>query len=324
MTVDPVNELDLPWPVLDRDGANIQERLALASALIGAIGKDSEMKDGTGKVTYRFRSIDAIVSEAQPLFAKLGITMESRTLERSVSIVERGGDRKTYWSHVALHVVWSFRAPDGSTHIEDLWAEGLDNQDKGSAKAYTQSRKGALVAALNLAEKDAEDVTSAPDAEVGARGAASTRSRQEPPQAGSGADEGEALVTPELWAEIRAIRNAIDEEGRTALRGMATQLRFDLTQPTTNPIGLGRRLKALATPLLRTNPLAPDANADPPHPTTEEPQAQDPDPEPAPVVDLGPVVQLQCWKCRNVADGREREPCPRPSCDGFLTEEEPF
>jgi hypothetical protein len=303
----------------------IFQRLAFASAVVGSVPKDSEMKSGYGeqqKVEYRFRSIEAINARTQPVFAALGIVVGSRTIEREVRQVERGAN-KNLWSHVSTHIEFAFIGPKGDRHLVDLWSEGLDNQDKGSTKAYTQARKYATVVALNLAEGD-EDTVQAPEASTQPTSGQRSRRAREAPSSDESAST-EALVTDEMWAEIKAIRDQLSDEGREHLREWARVAPFDTAAPTTMPRPVGRRMKAYAAGLLKAHPREAAASR------ARDAEEERPGPEAAAEHGLAPdeVGVEGMWQCSaeaaHVVKGKRGDRCPVCRAGGsWLVQEAPF
>lgn len=108
------------------------------------ITKDRETSSGP---KYKFRGIEAIYNELQPLMATHGIFNCPEVIERSETAFTKTNEynKETRWLHVYLKVMFTFYALDGSKVVVVTSGEALDNSDKATNKAMSAAHKYALI-----------------------------------------------------------------------------------------------------------------------------------------------------------------------------------
>jgi hypothetical protein len=128
---------------------NVITALAKVQAEIGGIGK-TRPKDG--QLSYAYRGIDAISSEAQPLFGKHGIVIvpTDTIITNTIDLTINGKP----WVDVFVRVEWSVYGPGG---IDDCITAatvgvGRDNSDKSLNKAATQAFKNLMLRILCIGD----------------------------------------------------------------------------------------------------------------------------------------------------------------------------
>ena len=139
--------------------------IARAIGEVGAIGKESQAKNFSGKVMYNFRGIDAAYNAVNPVFAKLGLfiipNIESQTREERARKNERG-DEIGVLIYTVLTVRFTIYAPDGSSVSGTTIGEAMDTADKSANKAMSAALKYFLFQTLLIPTEDLRD----PDADV--------------------------------------------------------------------------------------------------------------------------------------------------------------
>jgi len=117
---------------------------------VGAIGKGrTNPQQG-----YKFRGIDDVVAELQPLMAKHGILMSPKVLEREREVLatKSGGSMAS----VRLLVEHTFRVADGSSVVATTLGEAMDSGDKASNKAMSAALKYALTETFMIPVRESE------------------------------------------------------------------------------------------------------------------------------------------------------------------------
>lgn len=154
-TVVPVQEI-MPEPedwiltLADR-GLSIEDRLALVAAEVGSVPKEDVNTDQG----FKFRGMERILAAASPALAKYGIVPTPRVVSIVHGNMERGSNRNL-WEHYIVEVEYDFRCHDGCLTAK-VYAEGLDNADKGISKAMTVAFKTALLQVLHIADPEGID-----------------------------------------------------------------------------------------------------------------------------------------------------------------------
>jgi hypothetical protein len=124
--------------------ANVQTRVIRVMAAIGAIGKDSEMKEGPAK--YQYRGIDAILNRANPAMARFGLFIAPTV--QDVEYEERRAGKEGRTVMVVCHLTVEFNvhglAGDRLEPPLVLVGEAFDTSDKATNKAQTAAFKLAL------------------------------------------------------------------------------------------------------------------------------------------------------------------------------------
>lgn len=129
----------------------IARALAAVARDIGAVGKTGVNE----QQHYRFRGIDALLDAAHPVFARHGVTMLPRMLQRDV--MERTTKSGNAMTIVHLHVEYTFLGPAGDSTYCSVWGEGQDTADKATNKAMSAALKYALVQTLLIPLNDLDD-----------------------------------------------------------------------------------------------------------------------------------------------------------------------
>lgn len=111
---------------------------------------------------YSFRGIDEVYSAIHPVFAKYGVFVLPRVLEKDSS--ERTTDRGTILRFTELKVAYDFCAPDGSKVTAEVVGEAMDSGDKSSNKAMSAAQKYAILQTFCIPTGDQPDAdASTPD-----------------------------------------------------------------------------------------------------------------------------------------------------------------
>ena len=140
---------------------------------VGAIGKDGEARNASGKKMYNFRGIDAVYNALNPVFAELGIFIVPEVIEQTRE--ERQTTNGGNLIYSILKIRFTFYAPDGSNVSAVVIGEGMDSGDKASNKAMSVGFKYAAFELLCIPTEEMVD----PDAETHE---VAPRNRQTPPQ----------------------------------------------------------------------------------------------------------------------------------------------
>lgn len=133
---------------------DVVSALAAVKLRLGGIPKLTPQQRGKGGdergVSYAYRSIDQIASEAQPLFGEYGIVLTPNVKSYEVETVEVGNRP---WRHITMMVEYNVYGPNGS-RLDPfvVIGEGRDNSDKGMNKAQTAAYKNALLRILDIGD----------------------------------------------------------------------------------------------------------------------------------------------------------------------------
>lgn len=125
----------------------VQQAVAAVMADLPGISKGDTSNEG-----YKYRGIEAVTREVQPLFAKHGVVVVPKA---SITDVRPSPAMKEGWTDVFMVVEWTITGPDGSTLTAQTTGIGRDRADKGANKAQTQAFKYLLLHMLCIA--DAKD-----------------------------------------------------------------------------------------------------------------------------------------------------------------------
>ncbi len=114
---------------------------------------------GGSKITYAYRGIDQVTTEAQRLFGEHGVVLSWRTLGYEVRHITMGQNNSP-WTEHEMRVEWTIHGPLGDSITIDTIGLGRDNSDKGSNKALTGAYKNLLLKLLAIGDpKDDPDST---------------------------------------------------------------------------------------------------------------------------------------------------------------------
>lgn len=140
---------------------NVIEALARVMAELPGIGKDQESGSEGSSQRYKYRGIEAITAEAQPLLGKYGVVFVPEVLKRRTLNLTMGGKP---WTEEQLKVRYRVYGPGGRDDfivVGPIWGLGRDNSDKGTNKCLTQCFKYALLQVLCVGDRkddaDSED-----------------------------------------------------------------------------------------------------------------------------------------------------------------------
>jgi len=139
-------------PPVNPEAVSIGIALARLIGEMPSIGKDERSEDSYGG--YRYRGIEQITREVQPLLAKHGIVVVPQA--RLLSHTPAAGMRDN-WTDMVLEVTWKVIGPDGTWLEARTIGVGRDGGDKGANKAMTQAYKYLWLDLLCIC--DAEDDT---------------------------------------------------------------------------------------------------------------------------------------------------------------------
>ena len=127
---------------------------------VGAIGKDSDARNVSGKVMYKFRGIDAVYNALNPVMSDLGLFLCPEVIDHQRE--ERKSTTGATLIYSVLTIRYTIFAPDGSYISCTVVGEGMDSGDKASNKAMSVAMKYAMFQLLMIPTEDLAD----PDAEV--------------------------------------------------------------------------------------------------------------------------------------------------------------
>jgi len=131
-----------------------------AIGMIGAIGKDAEAKNLSGKTMYKFRGIDDVYNALNPVMAELGIFIVPEVLDQKRE--ERLSVNKSTLIYSIVTVKFTMFAPDGSSVSGITIGEGMDSGDKATNKAMSIAMKYFCFEVFCIPTEEMKD----PDAEV--------------------------------------------------------------------------------------------------------------------------------------------------------------
>lgn len=144
---------------MDKAG-EIYKLIGQAMGKIRAIGKDSESKNASGKVMYKFRGIDAVYNALNPVMSELGLFITPEILEQLRE--ERTSANGAKLIYTVLTIRYTVYAPDGSNVQMTVIGEGMDSGDKSANKAMSVGMKYAMFQLFCIPTEEMID----PDAEV--------------------------------------------------------------------------------------------------------------------------------------------------------------
>lgn len=129
------------------DDAKIGVRLQAVMQDLRPVGKDSESKGG--KFNFKFRGIDAVVNEINPLFAKHGVSITKKIVAHSYDEVAFGGEGKMA-VQARVKIVFRYTSAHDSDDFreDEVIAEALDQGDKATAKVMSVALRTSLIQVL--------------------------------------------------------------------------------------------------------------------------------------------------------------------------------
>lgn len=140
---------------------NIYGAINAAMSDIEPIAKDRKNE----KQNFKFRGIDDIMNELQPVLVKHGIFVVPEVVNVIREQKQSNGGGVLLYSIVTMK--YTFYATDGTNVSATVIGEGMDSGDKASNKAMAVAMKYALLQVFCIPTEDAKD----PDAESPAIGA---------------------------------------------------------------------------------------------------------------------------------------------------------
>src|SRR3982751_1069019 len=127
---------------------NIYQSIAGIMADTGIIGKNKNNQ----AQNFKYRGIDDIYNELQPLFAKHKVFITSEVLETSRE--ERSTKQGGALIVTILKIKFTFNAEDGSSVFSITTGEAMDTGDKGANKAMSIALKYCLMQLLLIRTED--------------------------------------------------------------------------------------------------------------------------------------------------------------------------
>lgn len=143
------------------DTKNIFKKIILIMQDVDPVKKDRK----NSMQNYQFRGIDDVYNELHPAFAKHGVFISSKVIERVRE--ERQTKNGGLLIYSILTVEFTFFADDGSSFSSITVGEGMDSGDKSCNKAMSAALKYALMQLLLIPtaeKKDSENDTPKPTA----------------------------------------------------------------------------------------------------------------------------------------------------------------
>jgi len=192
---------------------NIYGAINAAMGEIAPIAKDRKNE----KQNFKFRGIDDIMNELQPVLVKHGLFVVPEVINVIREQKQSNGGGVLLYSIVTMK--YTFYAGDGTSVSATVIGEGMDSGDKASNKAMAVAMKYALLQVFCIPTEDAKD----PDAD--------THDRAPKAQAEKAKTENPKQV------EFARLVNAIDENQipvydetwRKKWRDMAVEKGFTVT-----------------------------------------------------------------------------------------------
>lgn len=154
----PANDTTTP---ADYSTWTTYQLLMEAKRRVGAIGKEGQYIDRSGKKVYDFRGIDDVVNAVSPIFAELGILgpLPVTSTPETRDIVTSGGSKMR---EVTVTVTYRFKGPIDFEDVQ-VPGEAMDSGDKATPKAMSVALRTALLQALLIPTKE---LAPEPDSQV--------------------------------------------------------------------------------------------------------------------------------------------------------------
>lgn len=130
--------------------AGIYEAMATAAGRIGALAKTEKNKEQN----FMFRSIDAVLAAAKPVFAELGIAVLPQVVEKDYQEVQSSRGTKGWRCTVTM--AYTFAHKDGSSVVVSMGGEAVDYGDKSTTKAEQMAYKYALTQVLMIGSTETD------------------------------------------------------------------------------------------------------------------------------------------------------------------------
>lgn len=188
--------------------AQIHELIGKAMKKIGAIGKDSNATNMSGKLMYKFRGIDAVYNALNPVMAELGLFVCPEVMDQKRE--ERRTANGGLLIYSILTVKFTVYAPDGSSVEMTITGEGMDSGDKSSNKAMSAALKYAMFQLFMIPTEEMKD----PDADV----------YDVAPKSNGAAPAPVPAINPEPKATVT--KSATVPSGNPAMDYLANELKF--------------------------------------------------------------------------------------------------
>jgi hypothetical protein len=129
----------------------IHKKILAVMSEIEAIGKTRD----NVQQRYKFRGIDDVYNEVQPLMVKHGLYMRAEILsDRSEERAAKSGGALIYR---IINMRYYFIAEDGSFITTDAIGEGMDSGDKAGPKAMSIAQKYAVLQVFMIPTEDPKD-----------------------------------------------------------------------------------------------------------------------------------------------------------------------
>jgi hypothetical protein len=131
---------------------------------------------------YKFRGIDQMINALHPALVRHGVVLTTQVVERTEQIreVTRSSGQQGVDKHVAVKVIYTFYAEDGSCLSSVAVGEGLDSGDKATNKAMSAAFKYALIQTFAVPTEDMEEADLA-SPEIGVTKAATQATQSSAP-----------------------------------------------------------------------------------------------------------------------------------------------
>lgn len=169
----------------------VYELLGKAMGEVGAIKKDKDATNMSGKKMYSFRGIDDVYNAINPVFAKYGLFIIPEILEKVREEREREGN-KGVLIYSLLTVKFTIYGPDGSSVSGTTVGEAMDTGDKSMNKAMSAALKYFLFQSLLIPTEELVDPDKDVYDDVGPRRLPSRRN-DNPPAKGATVEKTDTL-----------------------------------------------------------------------------------------------------------------------------------
>lgn len=279
---------------------NVIQALARVIRDLPGIPKSMESPQG-----YKYRGIEQVTIEAQPLFAKHCIVLAPHRIEwrATVDITINGRP----WTDEKMIVHYRCYGPGGPGDYIDIESPGIgrDNADKGSNKVMSQAYKYALLQALCIADaKDDTDSHDVPGAD---------EAPPPPPRdpATLPASKAQVAAIRELCAELRKRGLEVtdtNDDGEVTVHGVQLLVRDEnrALVPAANQVQADDLIARLSEQL---HDLAREAV--PPAPAAESPPEATAPAEAAPPAD----INAEPWEGTQAPEMTDREVAAREALE---------